>query len=198
MPLFFNILLRVIACLVFAYGVSRHFSELTPSGIFNVFQLSFLILLCVVPLRWPNILLIHDLTSRRNLLANGIGERTVKTTWPDIVRAANGLQLAEAIQETPIAKYATCTFVSGYSAKKAAKLQESLYKALLPAAVVSFGALLTAIVAQQLANQAKLPIEASALLSGVVQAYASSISFFWTIGCLYGEVDLARDIARSA
>lgn len=202
MPLFLNIVLRIIVCIGISYAAQLYIPHLTPSGMFNVFQFSFLVVLCVVPLSWPSLLLIEDLTNKKTALAAGIKTKPVHAgnghvTWPEVETAANGLALAEAIQETPIAKYTTYTFVSGYASKKATKLQETLNKGLIPAALVSAGALLTAIVAQHLANQAKFSLEATEILTGVVQAYASSISFFWTIGCLYGEVDLARDVARS-
>lgn len=201
MNLIMNLCLRLVLGCLAAYATGIGFPELTLPGMFNVLQMFLLVSLIVVPLGWRNILLVDALEKKQTAYETEAASHPVHqgnaSDWPAIERSKNGLELAKAIAETCVERITRTKFVQDYSAKKADKYQDSMARALFPAILVSGGVLVGAIMSERMVASELLTRDVSTFIVGVCQVFVATLSFCWTVAGLYGEIDLARDIARA-
>ncbi|HEX8213492.1 MAG TPA: hypothetical protein VF584_25170 [Longimicrobium sp.] len=193
-PILVNLLVRVALSAVVAKATKEGIPELNFSGVFNVFQLCFLLSLTVVPLPWASLTLAQQISEKHARLIREAEAFSVKRAG---LSSKVGVDFINGIEGTIVDRCLVTRSLAVFAAKKKDKIQEGLYKSLVPVFLVCSLVLLASIVIRKW-NPTIHPAHEAELFVSLTQAYISAVSFIWTMGTLYGEVDSHREVMRSA
>jgi hypothetical protein len=169
------------------------FPAMNYNSAFAVFQGVFVASLVVLGLPWARLVLGDRAGLKRLELES---EVAAAPHYALAKSAANGTDLIKLIQGTAIDRLCAVTAVSSYAAKKSEKMQEAFNRGIVPIALVVFLILLSSYAAAELLPSPAID-PAIHMTVSLLQAYGGAVTFVWTMGVFWGEVELLRDVVRS-
>ena len=188
-----GIVLRLAVAIGTAIAMYSAFPAMNYNSAFAVFQGVFVASLVVLGLPWAR-LVFEDRVHQKRLEL----EREVDTAphYSLAKSAKNGAALKAVIQGTSIERLCVVSAISSYAVKKSEKMQEAFNKGVVPIALVVFMILLSSYASMKLLPSPEVDPMIHMAVS-LLQAYAGAITFVWTMGVFWGEIELLRDVVRS-